>query len=160
MEKPKKLRRLTLKQRGFVKRFIETKNGTRAALDNYDTTDRNTAAMIASDNLTKPNVRQEVEQQLKEAGLNQAYLDDSLKKVADAGIRNLAATKPETLLKAIITANKLLDRFPAEKHLEAKIDLNKVYNLKTTQSIESELVAIQKQNKHLLLEIKRNKKSN
>lgn len=48
---------LTKKQQGFVKDYIETGNGTQAALNNYDTEDDNTAAAIASENLTKPKIQ-------------------------------------------------------------------------------------------------------
>jgi hypothetical protein len=48
----------------------------------------------------------------------------------------------------------LLDRFPAEKRLEARIDVAKMYNIKTTKEIEQDLLAIQKQNQLLLAEIK------
>jgi hypothetical protein len=113
--------------------------------------------MIASDNLTKPNVRMEVERQLKSAGLDHAVADSSLLKLINAGEQNLNATKPDTVLKAIVTLNKLLDRFPAEKRIEARLDVAKLYNLKTTNQIESELLAIQRQNKLLLNEIKQNK---
>jgi phage terminase small subunit len=47
----------TKKQRGFAKDYIESGNGTQAALKNYDTTSKDVAKSIASENLTKPNVR-------------------------------------------------------------------------------------------------------
>ena len=151
-----KRKTLTLKQRLFSKRYVELRgNGRKAALDSYDTNDPDTANAIAVENLQKPSVRQDIERQLEVAGLNHTYLDDSLRKLADAGLDNLQATKPDTLLKAIITANKLLDRFPAEKRLDAKLDINKLYNPKTTSEIEKELIAIQKQNRLLLATLKK-----
>lgn len=50
-------RKLTKKQRGFIQDYAATGNGTKSALKNYDTKDENTAAMIASDNLTKPKIQ-------------------------------------------------------------------------------------------------------
>ncbi len=47
---------LTKKQKGFVEDYIETGNGTQAALNNYDTDDYSTAGNIASDNLKKPKI--------------------------------------------------------------------------------------------------------
>lgn len=47
---------LTKKQKGFVKDYIETGNGTKSALKNYDTDDENTASTISSENLRKPTV--------------------------------------------------------------------------------------------------------
>ena len=49
--------KLTKKQRGFVKDYVETGNGTEAALKNYDTKDPNTAGVIASENLRKPKIQ-------------------------------------------------------------------------------------------------------
>jgi hypothetical protein len=48
--------RLTKKQKGFVKDYIETGNGVQSALNNYDTTDYSTAGNIASENLDKPKI--------------------------------------------------------------------------------------------------------
>ncbi len=47
---------LTKKQQGFVKDYVETGNGTQAALKNYDTDSPNVANQIALDNLRKPTV--------------------------------------------------------------------------------------------------------
>lgn len=62
-------KRLTKKQKGFVKEYLESGNGTQAALKVYDTDSPNTAKAIASENLTKPNVK--------------AYLEDKAEKAAE-----------------------------------------------------------------------------
>lgn len=54
-------KRISKKQRGFAKDFVESGNGTQAALKNYDTKDYMTAAAIASENLRKPQVRELIE---------------------------------------------------------------------------------------------------
>jgi phage terminase small subunit len=48
--------KLTKKEKGFVHDYLKTGNGTKAALKNYNTTDENTAAAIASENLRKPKI--------------------------------------------------------------------------------------------------------
>lgn len=48
--------KLTKKEKKFVATYAETGNGTQAALKVYDTTDINTAASIASENLRKPKI--------------------------------------------------------------------------------------------------------
>ena len=48
--------RLTPKQDKFIKKYLETGNGTRAALEVYDTDEYMTAASIASENLKKPQI--------------------------------------------------------------------------------------------------------
>lgn len=66
---------LTKKQKDFADGYMETGNGTRAALDAYDTDDYQTAASIASENLKKPEIM--------------AYFRDKAATVA-ANIYNLA----------------------------------------------------------------------
>jgi len=48
--------KLTKKERGFVKDYIKTENGTQSALKNYDTDKPRVAANIASENLAKPHI--------------------------------------------------------------------------------------------------------
>lgn len=50
------MKELTPKQDKFLRRYLETGNGTRAALEAYDTDDYNTAHAIASENLRKPSI--------------------------------------------------------------------------------------------------------
>lgn len=52
MDEPK----LTPKQEGFVKDYIETGNATEAARRNYNPTTDGSARAIGSENLTKPNI--------------------------------------------------------------------------------------------------------
>lgn len=59
--------KLTKKQRGFVKDYLDTGNGTQAALKNYDTIDYNVANVIAVENLQKPTIRQALENHAQEA---------------------------------------------------------------------------------------------
>lgn len=47
---------LTKKQKEFVKEYIDTGNGTQAALKVYDTDSPRVAASIAHENLTKPDI--------------------------------------------------------------------------------------------------------
>lgn len=63
----KPLRKLSKKQLGFAKDYLETGNGKQSALKNYDTNKENVAASIASENLTKPNVRAYLESKAEKA---------------------------------------------------------------------------------------------
>ncbi len=49
-------RKITKKQKAFADKHLETGNGTKSALETYDTQDENTAAVIASENLRKPKI--------------------------------------------------------------------------------------------------------
>lgn len=51
---------LTKKEKGFIKDYVETGNGTKSALNNYDTNDENVAAVIASENLRKPKIQEAI----------------------------------------------------------------------------------------------------
>src|SRR3989304_3182915 len=58
LDKGGKLRKLTLKQRKFVKRFIETKgNGTQAVMETYDVKDRRNAKIVAHSVMKNPGVQ-------------------------------------------------------------------------------------------------------
>ena len=71
----------TYKQKLFVQEYIKNKgNGTQSALKVYNTTDDNTARMIASDNLTKPIVQQELKTLLQRKELQ---LDRFTNKLSD-----------------------------------------------------------------------------
>lgn len=76
-------KRLTPKQAKFVKGLAAGKSGTQAALEAYDTTDPNTAKVIASENLTKPNVRDAIENAMMKLNLTPERalkpIDDALK---------------------------------------------------------------------------------
>mgnify|MGYP001573655467 CR=1 FL=1 len=53
--------RLTKKEKGFADSYLETGNGTLAALENYDTALENTAAVIATRTLRKAKVQEYLE---------------------------------------------------------------------------------------------------
>lgn len=57
-------RKLSLKQKRFADKYIESGNGTQSALLAYDTNDPNTAHVIASENLLKPTVSEYISNKL------------------------------------------------------------------------------------------------
>lgn len=67
-------RALSLKQRRFLRHYMENGNGTEAALIAYATTDRNTARAIASENLAKPAIRSVVVELLDAEGISDRKL--------------------------------------------------------------------------------------
>jgi phage terminase small subunit len=65
-------RRLALKQRNFINEYLKNGgNATRAALEVYDTNAK-VARSIGSENLAKPNVRNEIERVLGNGAIEQA----------------------------------------------------------------------------------------
>lgn len=67
---------LTLKQREWLAKTIVTKNPTEAAQMAYDVKDRHNASVIASENLSKPYLREALSEMLEVHGL---ALDDTIK---------------------------------------------------------------------------------
>jgi phage terminase small subunit len=49
---------MTPKQKKFADEYLETGNGTEAALKTYNTVSENTAAVIASENIRKPKIQE------------------------------------------------------------------------------------------------------
>ena len=81
---PAKARPLTIKQRKFIKEYIARDgNGEKSALAVYDTTDPNTARNIASENLTKPNVREKIEEALVKLELTPEWILNKHKKIVE-----------------------------------------------------------------------------
>lgn len=122
----------TLKQRGFVKEYIETKgNGTEAVLRVYDTKDRNTAHVIASENLLKPTVKTMMAEALEKAGLTKEKISKGIEEaskatnpiIIDGEIVNEYPAH-DTRLKAHRLAAELIDAFPAKKHETRSLHAN------------------------------------
>ncbi len=65
---------LSKKEKGFVKDYIKTGNGTESALKNYDTEDENTAGVIASENLRKPKIQKAIADRLPDDLLEEKHL--------------------------------------------------------------------------------------
>jgi len=97
MEKPKKLPKLSKKQKDFVKDYVLSGNGQESALNNYNIKGKdkeNIARSIASENLTKPNVALAIEiktETLKSALEKKGITPD---KIADKINVLLDASKP------------------------------------------------------------------
>lgn len=84
---------LTIKQNAFVTEFIENGgNGTQAALKTYDTVDPRTAAMMASDLLTKPNINSALEKM--------GITDAKLTKVIKSGLSAKRTISAQVIVKS------------------------------------------------------------
>lgn len=91
--------KLTKKQKGFANDYIDTGNGTQSALKNYDTNSVDVAKSIASENLTKPNVREYIESKATKAAeivytLAVSSDNESIKLNASKDILDRAGYKP------------------------------------------------------------------
>lgn len=117
------MEKLTKKQQGFVKDYIETDNGTQAALKNYDTDNERVAAAIASENLTKPNIKKVLET------LAERIDDDDLIKVHKEGLQAITGrgddVQPDYSVrhKYLDTAYKLKGSYAPEKNINLNLDV-------------------------------------
>ena len=73
--------KLTIKQKKFVKAYVANDgNGTKAALESYNTVDEKTASVIASENLEKPSVKEAIDAALDKHGIT---MDAAIAPIAD-----------------------------------------------------------------------------
>ena len=92
-----------MKQQLFLKEYVKTKgNGTQAALRVYDTKDPVTAAHIATENVRKPEIQEELKQILKGDKYNINNFTNKLASIAtEEPVKGYAGTD-------IIKANELM----------------------------------------------------
>lgn len=111
-------RKLTKKQRGFVKDYIKTENATEAAARNYRVANRNVANNIGAENLAKPSIRVAIQEALPDELLAKVHLEGlsaEFKGIPDYGVRH----------KYLDSAYKLKGSYAAEKHLNINLEVNK-----------------------------------
>jgi hypothetical protein len=106
---------LTVKQRRFVKHYVESGNGTEAAVLAYDVADRNTARSIGTENLRKPAIQDAVADLLDAGGLS----DEKLLTIHVYYLGLYASENPRLKLlglKALDMAYKLKGAYAPERH--------------------------------------------
>lgn len=113
----------TFKQKIFAKKYVENGgNGTKAALAIYDAT-YNDASTIASGNLKKPAVINEIDKLLKEINLDtDSWIAKKLKQAVDNGMGQKATTKDA--LNAISMILKVNNSLGTNKSVKMNISLH------------------------------------
>lgn len=125
--------KLSKKQKGFIKDYIKTGNGTLSALKNYNTKDETVASSIATENLTKPLIQNAIK------SIADRIPDELLEKVHLEGLRasdivsdmqgNTLLEKPDYSVrhKYLDSAYKLKGSYaPEKKKLEVDEELLEV----------------------------------
>ncbi len=109
--------KLTKKQKGFVKDYIETGNATEAAERNYDTKDRSVARSIGAENLAKPDISVVVK------SLAERIPEDKLHQVLSEGLDAEFNDKPDYSIrhKYLDTALKLKGLYEADEQKNINI---------------------------------------
>lgn len=137
---------MTLKQRLFVKKYIENNgNGTQSVLETYSTVDPNVAGAISSENLRKPSIQREIRQALETKGLTPESISGYLKKAIVSGLGQ-RATNSDSLRGIDIYARLTGGYEPVVIQQTYKMKLEKMNSkelkieLEKTQRLSSELL--------------------
>ena len=156
MVKQKKITKPTLKQTIFAREYVRSKgNGTKSAIKAYNPKNDDVAAHIAMENLRKPQVIRQVEKELEAVGLGSKFTDTSLRKLIEAAEQNYDQANATHAVAAIRLINELRDRFPAQKRLQANLNLDTDYHNKDIDELKEELRLIQESNQELLKRIEK-----
>lgn len=117
-----KKRKLTVKQQIFKKEYIKSNgNATKAALIAYNPKNIHVAKSIGSENLSKPYLKQSIEEDLKEVGYTTAQSLNSLILIQENG-RDAKATASDAI-KATELLLKLEGKL-VEKKQVSKVNVN------------------------------------
>lgn len=116
--------KLTKKQREFADKYIETGNGTNSVLGVYNTEDSRTAAVIAHENLTKPNVVNYIQSKLSDELLAKKHLE-GLEAVRTIATKDGPIEEPDYAVrhKYLDTAYKVKGSFAPEKKATVNVDV-------------------------------------
>ena len=107
-------RDLTLKQRKFLAAYLETGNGTEAAVRSYNAANRNTAHAIANKNLRRPAIQAAVADYLDGGGLSGERLGELHGRFLDLTDGDSPSDR-RTALRALDMAYKLLGVYSAAR---------------------------------------------
>lgn len=86
---------LTYKQKTFVNEYIRSKNGSKSAMKAYDVKNEAVARSIASQNLTKLNIKDAIDIHLQASGYSPIDSIQRLTKTAEAGAEIKATAREQ-----------------------------------------------------------------
>ena len=142
-DKPKRTKRLTVKQDRFVQEYVQNKgNGTKAALVAYDTDDKKSASVISAQNLGKVSVQTELARLMKEADVTPKR---ALRVVSDAmdAVKKDGEIDHPTRLRAADMSAKLNGLYPNKNqtfsHKHAHLHLVQALDDLPAEEIDAEL---------------------
>ncbi len=136
MEQTLKQPKLTKKQRGFVRDYLESGNATAAAKNNYDVSNDLTARVIGSENLTKPNVI--------------AYLESKAEKAAEFIFQLAESAETESV--RLNASKDILDRAVGKvPEIPPEAKTNITYNFIQNTAIQADIRKLEDEIKRKLL---------
>lgn len=152
MERKGMSRRLTIKQAQFVKKYVETNgNGVQSALEVYDTSNPEVANAIASENLQKPLVQDELQAVLAAAGLTTEEIARQVKQIA---VRE--PEKPLTYaekLRGLEMAAKMLKMYPPKTSIKTSYSVSERLVSKNFSELKTDLASSQQEAGMLLADL-------
>jgi phage terminase small subunit len=139
--------KLTKKERGFAKTYIDTGNGTQAVMEHYDVTSENSAASIASQNLRKLKIREYIESKAQDASsmvyeLSQYGEAEAIRLNASKDILDRAGFKPIEKSQNI-NVNVEVESNPIVEELANKLDEIYKGTDSTSDGVEASVVDIE-----------------
>lgn len=115
------MKKLSKKQKGFADDYINTRNGTKSAQQNYIVKTENTAAAIAYENLRKPHIENYIASVLTDELLSTKHLA-LLNKMDESGNIDVQAVKA-----GLDMGYKIKGSYAAEKRT-IELDLTDIKN--------------------------------
>lgn len=100
--------RLTLKQRNFVKKYLEFANATEAAEQAYNVKNRKVAAQIGYENLRKHDVLQTISEYFVREDLSPSYVSDRIVKMMVETIKNGTPTQQLKVVELYLKVNGII----------------------------------------------------
>ncbi|GEM_PF-6273792 len=143
------VKKLTSRQTQFIKKYLEVGNGTQAALATYNTSDPNVAKVIASENLTKPNIREALEEALRTSGLSLSVITNNLGSLANSKPEKISG---DTVLKANTEILKLFGAYPDKKSFQFSYSVKDKIESMSFQQIKEEITKLDAELKEFLEE--------
>ena len=108
-----KVTRPTIKERIFAAEYVKGRNGTKAALKAYDTTDEKTASVISAENLAKPRVKKLVDEALVKLHLTPEYTLNGFKTLHESHF----SENPNASVRALENIADIMNLYPSQKSL-------------------------------------------
>lgn len=144
-------RKLSKKEKGFVKDYIETGNGVQSVLNNYDTDNYKSAGVIACENLAKPRIIKAIAERLPDDLLEEKHLALLNKIDKEGGIDVQAVSKGLDMAYKVKGAYKSSDEPPQGN--------KNIYNFFFNKEVQEEVKNLEDRIKLALIQ-KRNDKEN
>jgi len=116
---PESLQKLTKKEQKFCIAIAQGKTQTQAAMDSYDVTSRESAKVIGSQLMAKPEIQMSIPELMEYCGIDRPYRIKRLKQIIDAADLNIAH-------KGLDMSFKLDGSYAAEKHLHGVVSINEI----------------------------------